>query len=92
MDGLCVCACIYGCMYTSMRECLGLCCLRPCLTVNICIYIYIYIYIYVLCINSVIFRDFPKIRQVGAELFLADGQTDRHNKANSRFSQCYESI
>ena len=33
-----------------------------------------------------------KIRHVGAELFLADGQTNSHNNANSRFSQCYESI
>jgi hypothetical protein len=36
--------------------------------------------------------NFMKIHQVGAELFLADRQTDRHNKANNRFSQCYESI
>jgi len=31
-----------------------------------------------------------KIRPVGAELFLADGQTDRHDEANSRSSQFYE--
>ena len=28
-----------------------------------------------------------KILLVGAELFHADGQTDRHDEANSRFSQ-----
>jgi hypothetical protein len=28
-----------------------------------------------------------KIRPVGAELFRADGQTDRHDESNSRFSQ-----
>ena len=27
------------------------------------------------------------IRQVGGELLRADGQTDRHDEANSRFSQ-----
>jgi hypothetical protein len=32
-------------------------------------------------------KFFTKIRQVGAELFHADGQTDGHNEANSRFSQ-----
>jgi hypothetical protein len=31
-----------------------------------------------------------KIRSVEAELFYADGRTDRHNEANSRFSQFYE--
>ena len=31
-----------------------------------------------------------KIRPVAAELFQADGQTDRHDKANSRFSQLCE--
>jgi len=31
-----------------------------------------------------------KIRPVGAELFNADGQTGRHDKANSRFSQFCE--
>jgi len=30
------------------------------------------------------------IRPAGAELFHADGQTDRHNEANSRFSQFCE--
>jgi len=28
-----------------------------------------------------------KIRPAGAELFCADRQTDRHDEANSRFSQ-----
>jgi len=28
-----------------------------------------------------------KIRPLGTELFQADGQTDRHDEANSRFSQ-----
>jgi len=31
--------------------------------------------------------DIMKIRQVGAELFHAAGETDRHNEANSRCSQ-----
>jgi hypothetical protein len=31
-----------------------------------------------------------KIRPVGAELFHADRQIDRHGDANSRFSQLYE--
>jgi hypothetical protein len=31
-----------------------------------------------------------KIRPVGAELFRADGQTGRHDEANSRFSQFCE--
>jgi len=30
--------------------------------------------------------NFIKIRPVGAELFNAHGQTDRHNEAKSRFS------
>jgi len=30
------------------------------------------------------------IRLVGAELFHADGQSDRHDEANSRFSQFVE--
>jgi len=33
---------------------------------------------------------FMKICRVGAELFHADGRTDRHGKANSRFMQCSE--
>ena len=32
-----------------------------------------------------------KIRPVGAEGLRADGQTDIHDGANSRFSQCYGS-
>jgi hypothetical protein len=31
-----------------------------------------------------------KIRLVGAELFHEDGQTDKHDEANSRFSQFCE--
>jgi len=31
-----------------------------------------------------------KIRPVGAELFRADGQTDRHDQAESRSSQFCE--
>jgi len=31
-----------------------------------------------------------KIHPVGAELFHADGWTDRHDVANSRFSQFYD--
>jgi len=31
-----------------------------------------------------------KIRPVGAEVFHADGETDRHDEANSRFSQWQE--
>jgi len=31
-----------------------------------------------------------KIRAVGAELFHADGQTDRHDEANSRLSQLFK--
>jgi len=33
---------------------------------------------------------FVKIRPVGAELFHADGRTDGHDEANSRFSQFCE--
>jgi len=32
-----------------------------------------------------------KIRPVGTELFFADGQTDRHDEANSRLLQFCES-
>jgi hypothetical protein len=35
--------------------------------------------------------DFKKILPLGAELFRADRQTYRHDEANSRFSQFYES-
>jgi hypothetical protein len=31
--------------------------------------------------------NFMKLRPSGAEMFDADGQTDRHDEANSRFSQ-----
>jgi len=31
-----------------------------------------------------------KIRPVGVELFHADGRTDRHDEANSHFSQFCE--
>jgi len=31
--------------------------------------------------------NFVKIRPMGAELFYADGQTDRPDEADSRFSQ-----
>ena len=34
--------------------------------------------------------NYTKIRPVGADLFHADGQTDRHDEANSRFSQFCE--
>jgi len=34
--------------------------------------------------------NFINIRQVRADLFHADGQTGRHELANSRFSKCYE--
>jgi len=34
--------------------------------------------------------NFKKIRPVGAELFNADRRTDRHDEANSRFSQYFE--
>jgi hypothetical protein len=35
-------------------------------------------------------QSFIKIRLVGAELFHADGRTDEHDAANSRFSQFCE--
>ena len=34
--------------------------------------------------------NFMKIHPVGAELFQADGRTDSHNEANSRFPQLCE--
>jgi len=34
--------------------------------------------------------NFMKIRPVGAELFHADGWMDRHEEANSRFSEFCE--
>jgi len=33
-----------------------------------------------------------KIRPVGTDLFHTGGQTGRHDEANSRFSQFYESV
>ena len=33
--------------------------------------------------------NFVKIRQVGAELFHANGRADRHDGTNTRFSQFY---
>jgi hypothetical protein len=36
--------------------------------------------------------NFMKIRPVTAELFHADGRTDGHGEANSRFSQFCERI
>jgi hypothetical protein len=35
--------------------------------------------------------SFIKIRPVGAELFHADGETDRNDEANNRFSEFCES-
>jgi hypothetical protein len=35
-------------------------------------------------------QNFMKIRLVGAKFFHADGQTDRHDEANSRSSQFCE--
>jgi hypothetical protein len=35
-------------------------------------------------------KNFMKIRLVVVKLFDADGQTDRHGEANSRFSQFCE--
>ena len=32
-------------------------------------------------------HNFTRIHSVGAELFHADGQTDRHDESNCRFSQ-----
>ena len=36
--------------------------------------------------------NFMKIRPVGAELFHTDGQTDRHDEANSRISEFCGSV
>ena len=41
--------------------------------------------------NTQISNFVKKIRPVRAELFRADGRTDRHDEANSRFSQFCES-
>jgi hypothetical protein len=35
---------------------------------------------------------FMEIRLVGTELFHADRRTDKHDEANSRFSQFYELV
>ena len=35
--------------------------------------------------------NFMKTRPVGAEVFYADGRTDRHDEVNSRLSQLRES-
>jgi hypothetical protein len=36
------------------------------------------------------YSKFMKIRPVGAELFHSDGRLDRHDEADSRFSQFCE--
>ena len=37
--------------------------------------------------------NFMKIRPVGAEMFHADRRTDKHDEANSRFSQfCWRTL
>ena len=36
--------------------------------------------------------NFMQICPVGAELLHADGRTDRHDEANSRFSQLCDSV
>jgi hypothetical protein len=36
--------------------------------------------------------NFIKVCRVGAELFHADGRTDRHDEANSLFSQFWERV
>jgi hypothetical protein len=36
------------------------------------------------------YSNFMKIRPVGAQLLHADGRTDRHDEANSRFAPFYE--
>jgi hypothetical protein len=38
------------------------------------------------------YSNFMKIRAVGAELYHADGQTEGHDEANSRFSQICERV
>jgi len=37
--------------------------------------------------RKILTPNFMKIRPVGADLFHADGRTDRHEEANSRFCQ-----
>ena len=43
------------------------------------------------CSKNIQMSNCMKIRPAGAELFLAEVRTDRHDKVNSRFSQFYES-
>jgi len=40
--------------------------------------------------NSRQIINFNRIRSVGAELFHTDGQTDRHDEANSRYLEFCE--
>ena len=40
--------------------------------------------------NNTQISNFMKVQRVGAELFHADKCTDRHDKADSRFSQFCE--
>jgi len=40
--------------------------------------------------KKILISNFTKIRPAGAELLHADGQTDKHDEANSRFSQFCE--
>jgi hypothetical protein len=40
--------------------------------------------------KNVQISNFMEIRPVGAELFHADGRTDRHDEADIRFSQFFE--
>jgi hypothetical protein len=42
------------------------------------------------CSKNTKISNSMKIRAVGAELFHADGQMDRHDKDNNRFSQFCE--
>ena len=41
--------------------------------------------------KNTLVSNITKTRPVGAELLHAVGRTDRHNEADSRFSQFYES-
>jgi hypothetical protein len=54
------------------------------------------IYFYQKFSNDTQILNFMKIRPVGTELFYAEGrtdrQTDRHEEANSRFSQFSERV
>jgi len=42
------------------------------------------------CLKSTQIPNFMKICPLGAKLFYADRQTDRHDEANCRFSQFSE--